>query len=82
MELSVLKYRTWFIWSVGMYVEYVIYHPVDSNAILILDGINGDTWSNFNFLEHRTSRLNQQPESNFLHSMHSKAVNPVTIYSV
>ena len=82
MELSVLKYRTWFIWSVGMYVEYVIYHPVDSNAILILDGINGDTWSNFNFLEHRTSRLNQQPESNFLHSMHSKAVNPFTIYPV
>ena len=32
MELSVLKYRTR---SVGMYVEYVIYHPVDSNAILI-----------------------------------------------
>lgn len=57
-----------------MYVEYVIYHPVDSNAISILDRINGDTWFNFNFLEHGTSRLNQHPESNFLHSMHSRAV--------
>ena len=64
-----------------MYVKYVIYHPVDSNAILILDGINGDTWSNFHFLEHGTSRLNQ-PESNFLHSMHSKSGNPVKIHPV
>ena len=55
-----------------MYVEYVIYHPVDSNAISILDRINGDTWFNFNFLEHGTSRLNQQPESNFKHSMHTR----------